>query len=355
MKQQTFRSFIVAVCMAFLLSLGVGCQSSTPLHRESLPSPPKPPRPVVGTVRVDRFACDDEVTAQAANDVFVETLSKNRRIKLVRNEPAEVVIQGTITQSRGGSSIARLGGGQNWVAGKGQAVEGDYVSGMTAMAYWNGDVIASCSWGQSMGKGKELLPPQYVAREAAHCLVSSMEHKFLSARFGDIVWLGIDYSISTYVPAKDPAEALAAFPSLPQAWNDLFLTEMAPLIERNCRKMRTDLAVTSTRNSAVTTSQVQPAQLRPEGISKVSKLKSPDVAQIVAAYKGENKVGTGLVFIMDTLSEPDGMASLHVVFFDLATKEISYCERFCERAGGIGFRNRWFRPVKSAVERLIAD
>jgi len=46
------------------------------------------------------------------------------------------------------------------------------------------------------------------------------------------------------------------------------------------------------------------------------------------------------------------MASVYVVFFDIGSRKILYFERRCEKAGGMGFRNYWFGPVKRAVKDL---
>jgi hypothetical protein len=59
-----------------------------------------------------------------------------------------------------------------------------------------------------------------------------------------------------------------------------------------------------------------------------------------------------MVFIMDRLVKAQETGCMYVVFFDVASRKVVHSERVCERAGGIGFRNYWFRPVKNVVDKL---
>ena len=73
---------------------------------------------------------------------------------------------------------------------------------------------------------------------------------------------------------------------------------------------------------------------------------------LVKAYDVRYKEGLGLVFIMDRLVKAQQTACLYVVFFDIASRKIMYSERRCEKAGGGGFRNYWFGPIKHVVKEL---
>jgi hypothetical protein len=93
---------------------------------------------------------------------------------VVREGEADVVIEGTVTLGMGDSSSVRVGGGQSVIVGKGQSVGGDYVSGVTALVLRGSEVLTSASWGQNLGKGETLLPPESVAREAADRLLKRL-------------------------------------------------------------------------------------------------------------------------------------------------------------------------------------
>lgn len=146
---------------------GLGCRTSKP------PKPIEPPPPIT-TIRIGKFQCDKAVTGEAVRNVFIEVFGRNRFVKLVREGDAEIVIEGTVTYAEAGSSSGRLGAGSNWVAGKSQATGGEYVSGVTSVAYRNGEIFTSASWGQVMAKGGEILPPEMVARKTAEKLQASL-------------------------------------------------------------------------------------------------------------------------------------------------------------------------------------
>ena len=132
--------------------------------------PEQQPLPI-STVKIGAFQCDDAIAAQAVRNVFIEILGRNRFVKVTRDGDADVVIEGTITHGVAGSSKD---------AGPGAAsVFGKYVSGVTAVAVRNGEVLTSASWGQVMAKGKEILPPELVARQTANRMVDSLYRKGL--------------------------------------------------------------------------------------------------------------------------------------------------------------------------------
>jgi hypothetical protein len=58
------------------------------------------------------------------------------------------------------------------------------------------------------------------------------------------------------------------------------------------------------------------------------------------------------VFIVDRLVKKQETGCTYVVFFDVQSRKITHSERICAGAGGGGFRNYWFRPIKGAVEKL---
>ena len=154
-----------------LLLIGVGCRTpKTSKPTESLPPPPPP----IKVIKIGIFQCDNEVTAQAVRNVFIEIIGRNRLVKLVREGEADIVVEGTITFGQAGSSMGSLGAGPNWAAGKTRAVAGEYVSGITSVAMRSGEILTSTFFGQVMEKGGELLPPEYVARRAADRLVGEL-------------------------------------------------------------------------------------------------------------------------------------------------------------------------------------
>lgn len=128
----------------------------------------------IRSIRVGKFQCDNETIGESARNVFVELLVDYGDVKVVREGEADVVVEGTVSLANGGASSGATGGfskNQSGVSFGGQSqIDGGYVSGVTSVAVRDGAIIASASWGQIFGKKKEFLPPQTVAREAAHRL-----------------------------------------------------------------------------------------------------------------------------------------------------------------------------------------
>ena len=82
-----------------------------------------------------------------------------------------------------------------------------------------------------------------------------------------------------------------------------------------------------------------------------SHLTERDIAEMVSSYKLAQTNGLGLVYVMDRLVKNQDAGCLYVVFFDIESRAVVRSERTCGEAGGGGFRNYWFSPVKEAVER----
>jgi hypothetical protein len=128
----------------------------------------------INSIRVGTFQCADEVMGLAVRNVFLEVLGNSGDVKVVQEGDADVVIQGTVTLLRGGSSSGSAGANANFALAENKSSGGDYVSGVTSLALRNGDIITSASFGQSLNKGGRLFPPELVAREAANRLVDQL-------------------------------------------------------------------------------------------------------------------------------------------------------------------------------------
>lgn len=154
------------ILLLLALSLGAGCRTSKKAKGTELPP--------INTIRIGDFECENAVTAQAIRNVFIEVIGRNPLVKLTLEGDADVIIEGTVTSAKAGSSASNLGVGPNWAVGKSRSTEGEYVSGVTSVAYKNGEILASASWGQVIAKGGDILPPEYVARRAADRMVSAL-------------------------------------------------------------------------------------------------------------------------------------------------------------------------------------
>ena len=167
-----------------------------------------------------------------------------------------------------------------------------------------------------------------------------------------LVWCGLDYSKVKMIGTLDFQKPEQIFPGMLTAWNGLFMAEMLPQLEKMAKSVRTDLQSVQEANGKAEASQIERKDGSAEEMVKPTHITKADLADIVKSYKLENDKGLGLVFVMDRLVKTQNTGCMHVVFFDVASRKVVRSERVCARAGGIGFRNFWFSPVKEAVKQL---
>jgi len=167
-----------------------------------------------------------------------------------------------------------------------------------------------------------------------------------------LVWCGLDYSKVKMIGTLDFQKPEAIFPGMITAWNGLFINEMLPQLEKMAKSVRTDLQAVQARNEKAGASQIERKDGSQDEMVKPTHITEADIADIVKSYKMENDKGLGLVFVMDRLVKAQETGCMHVVFFDVASRKVVRSERVCAKAGGIGFRNFWFKPVKEVVKQL---
>jgi len=167
-----------------------------------------------------------------------------------------------------------------------------------------------------------------------------------------LVWCGLDYSKVKMIGTTDFAQPSQIFPGMLVAWNGLFMKEMLPELEKMASSVGTDLAAVEASNEKAKGDQIERDDgTRAEKVDPTH-IKESDIADMVHSYKLKHDKGIGLVFIMDRLVKAQETGCLYVVFFDISSRKVLRSERLCEQAGGMGFRNYWFRPVKNAIKKL---
>lgn len=167
-----------------------------------------------------------------------------------------------------------------------------------------------------------------------------------------LVWCGLDYSKVKMIGAMDFRQPDQIFPGALIGWNALFMNEMMPKLEAMDPTVESDLDAVKASNEKVSASQIEH-----EDGTRAEKVDSTDItaatiADIVSSYKLKHDKGVGLVFIMDRLVKAQETGCLYVVFFDVGSRKVLHSERIVAPASGIGFRNYWFRPIKTAVGKL---
>ncbi len=169
-----------------------------------------------------------------------------------------------------------------------------------------------------------------------------------------LLWVGLDYSKVKMIGTADFRQPEKIFPGYLIEWNSLFMKELLPKLEKMAPGLKTDLKSVQAHNGKARASQI----IREDGtraeMVTPSDITEKVIAQMVRSYDLKDNHGMGLVFVMDRLVKSQETGCLYVVFFDLASRKVLLSERLCEEAGGAGFRNYWFKPIKKTVEKLPA-
>ena len=171
---------------------------------------------------------------------------------------------------------------------------------------------------------------------------------------GTLVWCGLDYARVKMIGTEGFEDPAGIVPDKPAAWNSLFMQEMLPALEKLGVRLATDTKAVLAGNEKLTAACIVHEDGSRAETVDASHITEAQIAATVRGYTLKTTQGVGLVFIMDRLVKAQKTACFYVVFFDVGSRRILHQERMCEAAGGIGFRNFWFGPIKKAVKQLPA-
>jgi hypothetical protein len=141
-------------------------------------------------------------------------------------------------------------------------------------------------------------------------------------------------------------------PRMPEAWNELFMKEMLPKVEKLTASVRADVKAVQPGNAKLDAKSILREDGTADQMVKPTHITDKDIAALVKGYELTYKQGLGLVFVMDRLVKTQQTSCLYVVFFDIASRKVVHSERVCEKAAGAGFRNYWFGSIKRVVKDL---
>jgi hypothetical protein len=160
---------VVRIILVLLALCGCATGSNT--------LPAAAPVPLIKSVLVVPFECTDPIMGEAARNVFLQTLARDTGARVLREGSADVRIEGTVVLFDGGEAKGAAKGAKAKLA----LSEGQYVSGITAVATRGGEVIAAANWGQQK-RTEGTLPPEFVARVVAEHLTKSLLREGLASR-----------------------------------------------------------------------------------------------------------------------------------------------------------------------------
>jgi hypothetical protein len=165
-----------------------------------------------------------------------------------------------------------------------------------------------------------------------------------------VVWAGLDFSLVRMYGTTDFRNPDNIFPTFPDSWNALFLQERIKTISSTLHKqIEVDAEQMAQRNRLAKKEQV----IRDDTATVNDTHITPqDIAGAVKSYKLAKSSGLGLVFLVDRFVASEKKGAVHLVLFDIGSREVVATERTVARANGVGFRNYWFGVIKSAESDL---
>lgn len=169
-----------------------------------------------------------------------------------------------------------------------------------------------------------------------------------------IIWAGLDYSMVRMYGTSDFQSPESIFPAMLNNWNGLFIQELILHKSERLQKALGKPVKVQTEGITERNQLAKPDQvIRQDGVySEETHIKDTDIAAAVKSYKMTATEGVALVFIVDRLVKVEQKGAVYLVFFDVATRQVLLKERVVVKAGGMGFRNYWFRVVKDALPAL---
>jgi hypothetical protein len=168
-----------------------------------------------------------------------------------------------------------------------------------------------------------------------------------------VLWAGIDYSQcemhGTSVDFKDPDQI---FPGYLDTWNALVLKELMKKLADGLRaEVTADTSAMIAVNKKASKDQIKPDT----GVDTATpRLSDAELAKQVRSY-GVQGSGYALAFVMDRMVKSQQLGCLHAVLFTIGSKKIVKSSYHCEKAEGFGFRNFWFRPAKTVIEKRLGE
>lgn len=167
----------------------------------------------------------------------------------------------------------------------------------------------------------------------------------------EFVWCGLDYSNVKCIGPDGFNEPYEIKHKYFDAWNQLVLEEADKYdLKKAYYKSNqiTDLSVVDRRNDIPEVDELV--------INDSYQFEEGMLQKIINDYDLEKADdGLGLVYVVESLNKYQKKAVIHVVFFDIASREILWNRSYTNNAMGFGFRNYWARPIYSTIEESGMD
>ncbi len=171
-------------------------------------------------------------------------------------------------------------------------------------------------------------------------------HKIKKAN--KLVWFGLDFSEVQCVGRSGFTNPDDIANRVVHAWNDLFITEHDKYNLHDALKKDDfyyDLSSVEMQNEKVSADDLIVSSAKP--------INRETIEGILTNYSSEKyPSGLGAVFIVEELNKTEVMGKVHVVLFDIETKDVVKAVKYETEPGGFGFRNYWARVFYEVIDQI---
>lgn len=158
-----------------------------------------------------------------------------------------------------------------------------------------------------------------------------------------VEWLGVDFTAAKFVLV--PENPVVIVNKYLRSINTLVITEQAKFDIRRffgIPEVINNIDLANDFNAKIDPSKI----VTTNGYS----FEMDKVKEVIQKYDVNDKSGTGMIFIAESLDKVKKTGSYYVCFFDLKTKEIIECKKKTAQVSGIGFRNYWASSIYVIME-----
>lgn len=164
----------------------------------------------------------------------------------------------------------------------------------------------------------------------------------------ELVWCGIDYTLVKFIGSQEQFNDIPKIQSYYfRAWNDLIQAES------NKYDLNKAFSV------ATVTYNMENTIIRSEGRDMTGIVQFEDytideeqVKSVVRQNIDPTMDKLGAMFVMETLNKIQGVSTMWLAVFNVASGEILYMRRYSGAVGGFGFRNYYARSHYNVIKNL---
>lgn len=158
-----------------------------------------------------------------------------------------------------------------------------------------------------------------------------------------LVWYGIDFTLSKMVGFGDESPTKIKDECF-KPWNEVTIDmDLAKVFQKN--GIIKDPTGVNKQNLARETSDLKATdevKLTPEAIA----------ARVKGLTLGQKKEGLGSLMIVESFNKTSGYATVHVVFFDIASREVLWLKKLSSKSAGGATLKAWTGALKDVFSQI---